>query len=311
MKVFYHAVDLDGHCSGALVKMRYPKCELFGIDYGDLFPWTNIEPSEEIFMVDFSLQPFSKMAQLVNTFPGNLIWIDHHKSAIEEYEVWNKAHMLNPLPPIDGKRKIGKGACELVWEYLSPEMENTPTFIKLLSEYDVWNHSDPRTLSFQYGIRQYDTYPENQDFWKELFDLERVQQIVEEGSIILKYITSENKKYVDACSFETELDGLKCIAVNKMLTNSQLFDSVWDEAKYDAMLTFGYKKGQWTVSLYSTKDDIDVSVIAKNLAYRYGISGGGGHKKAAGCQVNSINFIFTNAKQRKKTKYVKQSRRVI
>ncbi len=90
---------------------------------------------------------------------------------------------------------------------------------------------------------------------------------------------------MDACGFDTTMDGLRCVAINRMLTNSQMFDSVWDPEKYDAMLTFGWRKGQWTVSLYSTKDDVDVSVIAKNR-------GGGGHKGAAGFQCSELPFYM-------------------
>ena len=38
MKCFYHSADLDGQCSGAIVKLARPDCELVGIDYGDPFP---------------------------------------------------------------------------------------------------------------------------------------------------------------------------------------------------------------------------------------------------------------------------------
>ena len=62
-----------------------------------------------------------------------------------------------------------------------------------------------------------------------------------------------------------------------------LFSSIWNPEKYDAMLTFGYRKGQWTVSLYSDRDDVDVSVIAKNR-------GGGGHKGASGFQCKELPF---------------------
>jgi len=131
--------------------------------------------------------------------------------------------------------------------------------------------------------QQEDTSPENVNFWNRLFDTHRVQQIVEVGGTIMQYQDSENRKYVDACSFVTELDGLKCIAVNKMLTNSKVFDSVWDMEKYDAMLTFGFRKGQWTVSLYTDKPSVDVSVIAK-------ARGGGGHQQAAGFQCDKLPF---------------------
>ena len=58
MKCFFHSVDLDGHCSGAIVKKAYPECEMIGINYGDSFPWGVIGPGEKVVMVDFSLQPF-------------------------------------------------------------------------------------------------------------------------------------------------------------------------------------------------------------------------------------------------------------
>jgi len=280
MKCFYHRADLDGHCSGAVVKMAFPQCELIGINYGDDFPWESIGYTETVYMVDFSLQPFTDMVKLFGAC--DLIWIDHHLSAIRECE---KEEIDDA---IKGLRRDGIGACRLVWDYLKEEFEllnggKTPTFIKLLSEYDVWNHSDPRTLSFQYGMRQYDTFPENQSFWTEFFDTERVQQVVEEGGLLLRYENVQNKKYADSCSFETELDGLKCIAINKMLTSSKLFDSVWDKTKHDAMLTFGFRHGSWTVSLYSDKPDIDVSIIAKNR-------GGGGHKGASGFQCKELPF---------------------
>jgi len=284
MKCFYHSADLDGMCSGAIVKMAYPDCEMIGINYGDEFPWDEINEYEMVFMVDFSLQPFNpKMIDLSEKC--GLIWIDHHKSAIEEYEQWSGV--------FKGIQKSGLGACALVWEYLGDKWpvgfnlnqgSIMPTFIKLLAEYDVWNHSDPRTLSFQYGMRQVkDTSPENQDFWYSLFDVEMVHRITENGGIILDYQMSENRKYMDACGFDTKIDGLKCIAINRMLTNSQMFDSVWSPDIYDAMLTFGFRKGQWTVSLYSDREDVDVSTIAKNR-------GGGGHKGAAGFQCKDLPF---------------------
>ena len=64
MKAFYHSADLDGHCSGAIVKYAHPECELIGINYGDKFPWESIGQDETVYMVDFSLQPFSDMIRL-------------------------------------------------------------------------------------------------------------------------------------------------------------------------------------------------------------------------------------------------------
>lgn len=279
MKCFYHSADLDGHCSGALIKLKHPECEMIGINYGDKFPWNSIKFGEKIFMVDFSLQPFEDMVTLNKTC--NLVWIDHHKSAIEE------AHKVGFLA-YEQVLENGIGACALVWNYLHPD-EEIPYPIQILAEYDVWNHSDSNTLPFQFGIRMYHTVPNEQgmDFWIGLLGEEEnpeiAEQILVQGKTILNYVAQDNQKYISACAFDTEIDGLRCIAVNKMLTNSQVFDSVWDPDKYDAMLTFGWRKGQWTVSLYTDKSNIDVSVIAKNR-------GGGGHKGAAGFQAKELPF---------------------
>ena len=146
MKCFYHSADLDGHCSGALVKAFNINCELIGINYDDEFPWETIGIGETVWMVDFGLQPFSDMLRLQKMC--GLIWIDHHKSALEEYA---KALSIGN-EPIAGLRRDGIGACQLVYEFLTNK-QKIPTYIKLLAEYDVWNHLDPRTLAFQYGMR--------------------------------------------------------------------------------------------------------------------------------------------------------------
>lgn len=280
MKCFYHSADLDGHCSGAIVKFYFPKCELIGINYGDDFPWDKIERGELLYMVDFALQPFDDMVKLAGM--SELVWIDHHKSAIESYESSSIAGNLPGARCHDNSQ----AACELVWEYLYNAFTAVPRAVKLLSQYDTWNHSDPDTLPFQFGLRQYGTDPNDTNFWGQLFEisgLNPLDQIIGEGTVILNYQGLENRKYSSACAFETELDGLRCVAINKMLTNSQVFDAVWDAEKYDAMLAFGWRKGAWHISLYSTKPDVDVSIIAKNR-------GGGGHKGAAGFQCDELPF---------------------
>lgn len=271
-KCFYHNADLDGQCAGASVKNFLRDAELIGINYGDEFPWETIKPEDNVIMVDFSLQPFSDMQRLNKSC--NLLWIDHHKSAIEEC-IYSEEMFW-------GIHRNGIGACALVWEWFE---HSVPLAVRLLAEYDVWNHKDPSTLPFQWGMRMMDTKPENEVLWHSLFEAGQTEldPIIRTGETLLRYQAQENEKYIKSAAFETELDGLKCIAVNKMLTNSQLFDSVWDAEKYHAMLTFGYRKGKWTVSLYSTKQDVDVSTIAK-------IRGGGGHKGAAGFQCTILPF---------------------
>lgn len=291
--VFYHSADLDGHCSGAICKYAMPDAILHGINYGDPFPWGEIKPHDVVYMVDFSLQPFEDMIRLQNAC-HKFTWIDHHKSAEEEWKASGmviRGCVLNQM----------YAACELCWDYLFDE--NLPRSVYYLGRYDIWKHHDcPGSLEFQYGMRIYDTWPQNQSMWEELFtDNAMAEKIAEQGTLFLRYEREQNKKFASAYAFETELDGLRCIAVNKGFTNSLVFESVYDPERHDAMLSFAYRgekqdtslfsnrtfaaqKGFWTVSLYATKPEIDVSVICK-------AHGGGGHKGAAGFQCDTLPFL--------------------
>jgi len=295
---FYHSADLDGHCSGAIVKAMYENCQMTGINYGQAFPFEAVEkePGQEIYMVDFTLQPFEDMERLDKLC--KLIWIDHHKTAIDE------AHKRRFLANGGQLLEVGEAACELTWKWFHPN-EIMPVAVHLLGRYDVWDHSDPNTLAFQWGMRQFEnTLPDNQDFWRDFispdYDTSFVSKMTEMGRLILKYQQSENAKRCKAYAFETVLylghkedaswptHQFNAICINLGMTNSQIFDSVWDSAKYDLMITFCRLKPpahKWTVSLYSTKPEIDCGTIAKSF-------GGGGHNGAAGFQCEHLPFEY-------------------
>lgn len=276
MKCFYHSADLDGHCSGAIVGFKYPDCELIGINYGDSFPWDSINDGENVFMVDFSLQPFDDMERLNKI--SKLSWIDHHETAI------NEAHKRGFIASVMQILEVGKAACELCWDTLFPGIQNKA--VHLLGRYDVWDLI-PGTLELQNGLKMHNTKPTNTDLWLRLLsnDEKFIQESLEIGSVLLRKKKMDDEAYAKACSFETSIDGLKCIAINRGLTNSQLFESVYDPKKHDAMLAFVFRKGKWTISLYTDHDHINVSIICKRR-------GGGGHKGAAGFQCDNLPFVL-------------------
>lgn len=281
MKCFYHA-DLDGHCSGAIVKSKYPQCEMIEINYGDSFPWDSIEDSETVFMVDFCLQPFSDMIKLNGIV--SLFWIDHHKTAIEE------ANKLKFVANGCQYLEISKAGCELTWEYIYGDSKYFPSGVEWLGRYDVWDHENENILPFQYGMRMIEnTHPYNQELWESVFnDYEFCESIVKTGKTIIEYEKAQNKKFCKMYAFETLLNGITAICANRGLINSKLFDSVYDNDKHDLMITFSRMKlpaNKWTVSLYSTKEEIDCGIIARFF-------GGGGHKGAAGFQCEELPFEY-------------------
>ena len=273
MKAFYHKSDLDGHCSGAIVKRKYQQCEMIGVDYEDTLESLGMvgafQTMETVFVVDFSFD-ISDMEYLKSH--TDLNWIDHHKSAIEK---------LDGLE-CNGIQETGKAACELTWEFLFDE--EMPLSVLFLGRYDVWDHKDKRVLPFQYGMRAFSNTRPDSEIWNDILDYTvETQLLIESGSAILSYEENQNKKYAASMSFETIFKGLRAIVVNKPFSNSKVFDSVWDESKYDIMIIFGYKPNKFKYSLYSTKENVDCSEIAVSF-------GGGGHKGAAGFISDKLLF---------------------
>lgn len=295
MKCFYHN-DLDGQCAGAIVHKFYKidrdytketgePCEFIMINYKDEFPFEKIVKGEEIIVVDFSLQKEGEFDKLLS-ITDKVIWIDHHKTAIEKHK-----HLEGK---VRGIRQDGKAGCVLTWEYFYPK-EALPRIVDMLGAYDIWDFSKygEKLNELQTGIRLYPHNPESKEWIKyfntnvefnELFQCESLndglEPLLNNGVIALRYRNNLWGGLIKSWAFFTEFEGHKAIACNAGSVSSQLFDSVKED--YDLMLPFVFDGKQWTVSIYSKKD-IDCSEIAKKY-------GGGGHKKAAGFQCVQLPF---------------------
>lgn len=266
----YHSNDLDGKCSAAIVSHALRSLiELHGMDYGDVIPWDKIR-DRSVIMVDFCFQPFDDMEKL-RSLASNFVWIDHHKSSLEEAE----RRGFNPK----GLRSVELAACELTWNFFFKGLA-MPVGVQFLGRYDVWKHEEhPGSLAFQYGMRSLDTQPRS-GIWKQIFYGTQmfVDETMQRGRIIQDYVQDGYKAKAKMLCFETELEGFRLLAANNPYQSSQFFEGTFDLDRHDIMCSF-YKRpdGLWTISFYSTKTEVDCSELAKKY-------GGGGHKGAAGCQ---------------------------
>ena len=82
MKIFYHN-DMDGIVSARIIikEMRKRKKQLdsndvIEMDYTKIFPLSLIMPMEEVYIVDYSIEP-NMMEELLK-ITNRVIWIDHH-----------------------------------------------------------------------------------------------------------------------------------------------------------------------------------------------------------------------------------------
>ena len=284
--IIHHSRDLDGWSGGAIAKMKYPDGIFVPYDYGvSLDEIHNIDDGSRVFMIDISLE-MTDMLDL-STRSKEFIWIDHHKSAINKY---NEFEYKNRLTESSTEIIINTSyaATELTWIYLYTD-DAMPEAIHLLGRYDVWDQSNQskwenEILPFQFGMRlicnSADTFP------MQLLSApsnKHIEHIIDNGVTTLKYKANSDEV---ACrdAFELEFEGYQAIAMNGTSFNSQAFESIWDESKYDIMMSFRYKGKFWTVSIYTSKEDIDCSEIAKR-------NDGGGHATAAGFQASTKDMI--------------------
>jgi len=288
----YHRVDLDGQCSAAIVKKRYPEAELIGWNYGDEIPWDRLK-GKDVIMVDLAFQPNDLMIELLDK-AHSLVWIDHHKSAIKDA-------MDSMVDDLAGMRIVGYGACELTWKFFFPE-KKMPQGVRLLGLYDTWKWKDEpkgeqeRILNFQFGMRGVDDTTPTARCWDRLF--RDTGFALDDLMIGGRYVRTYQQKQDEAKSksaFETilvtdtipstlhgEMQGSRVLALMGV-KGSQAFDPVWeDHPDCQAMMAFEWRKGQWHVALYSDRG-FDCGEVCKAF-------GGGGHKGAGGFQCATLPF---------------------
>lgn len=277
MKCFYHVNDHDGNCSKEIIRLRYPNCEMIGVNYGDKTdPLALCAENEFVFVIDFCFQPFTVMEELSRKC--NLVVYDHHKSAID------MAKESKKFKPKDVCYKLDHSACEITWLKTMPD-EPMPNAIKLLGRYDIFDLSySPDVLPFEYGLRCFE--PLDQKVWTALFSNSPslIGSIIEKGKMVLKYIEVTNRRLVSSLK-KIKFEGYQAFALNYNGDDSLFFRQYQDELfQSSILLSYKRKDNQWHVGLISKKEDnIDVGEIAKKY-------GGGGHVTCAGFVASILPF---------------------
>ncbi len=284
--VIYHKADFDGIFSREIAKAYFgPEADYIGWDYGDPLP---IAPRDcELYMIDISVDGLMD-------HPG-LIWIDHHKSAMEKFD-----------PSIKGYRIDGVAACRLAWQWFftynnqrNPlaEPDKTlptkqefvdrkvwePLAVRLAGEYDIWDKRDPRAELFQHGLRSMDL----SGSWSMLLSKDEmaVGALLDNGRCLQYAKAHENEGIITSYGFAIQFEGMNFLACNHARFNSHLF-TAGIKPEHDALLGFNYDgAGKWRISLYHAPDKThhDLSLIAVKY-------GGVGHRGACGFKVAELPF---------------------
>jgi len=314
--IFYHNKDLDGFCSGALIREHLLKfnfslseIEMAPIDYRDdiqLFAHSVIKVNDKqydllnknVWIVDFAFDA-EIMSRLYSggVAVWGVNWFDHHKTSIED-------SIANGYDKMNGVRKIGKAACGIIFDTLFGNVSYDESIVRPLAKYDVFQKDNDwnQVLEVQFAMRSIkEANPEHEmsiTFWRNMLETrisERRHYIFSIGAAILNYRREQDKIECKRARIFHK-DGILIAAINQAGLNSESFNPIFEDIKHDCcMVYFIEEDGRYRVSFYGTDAAESKGLSFIPWAKHYG---GGGHDRACGCHMTDLgldNFFYSGS----------------
>jgi oligoribonuclease NrnB/cAMP/cGMP phosphodiesterase (DHH superfamily) len=285
----YHKGCFDGFMSASIVHEYYRT-------HGSLIELVPGIYQEDIFLdvkgklvviVDFSY-PLAKFKEILKDALF-VIWIDHHKSAIDNLKPYIDSILNDPSHEYHKKISvlldINHSGCRLTYNYFYKDEKTLtmPQIIDYIEDRDLWKFKLPYTKEIMQYVSLYDFTLEHYKEMASDFDL-NIDKFIEGGKLILKKYNNDINRILHLPRRQIRLGGYKVDVINCNALFSSDIGNVL--AKTNTFgVTYYDLDNKRNFSLRSI-DDFDVSTIAS-------IYGGGGHKNAAGFTVPfeiSTNF---------------------
>ncbi len=280
--IYYHD-DNDGCCAAAVAANYYDRNEyaikFVAVNYGkEAWNEEDIKTAEKVWLVDFASD---RMDEFLKTCGSKLIWIDHHKTAMEKFpDLWNSGN-------IPGIRSIEKAACVLTWEFTHPESFFPPAAVAYIGDKDMWKFEYAETKAFNAGFSLMVKTPDD-TVWDLLLGSEyrdAVDKMISLGELLLE---AQNHKIQKA--FERGVDcifhNLRARLVNTTGNISDLGEFIYKKPEYDIAIMWQAVEDMIIFSLRSDSGNSESPDCAE-IAQQYG---GGGHRNAAGFQKKNVDF---------------------
>ncbi|MFA5394918.1 MAG: hypothetical protein WC346_02755 [Methanogenium sp.] len=184
---YYHG-DLDGIFAAACVKQKYPQAKFIPVQYGDTWCANDVLEATVI-VVDFS---FLDMAVL-RSHCDKLIWIDHHKTAMETQQIsWADDRLA-------GYRSLEYAGCILSYAYFnmipSDKISKAivqlkiPWAVVLAGKYDMWQFDSTDIVDCFATAAMLDIDSPNHEDFNDLLnihDTDCAQSYISSGDTLIK-----------------------------------------------------------------------------------------------------------------------------
>lgn len=276
--VLYHANCADGLCAA------WSAWRVFGgaadyqpVCYGQSPPDVR---GRNVYILDFSYKRPDLLGMVATA--RRLVLLDHHKTAQADLDGVGAVLTGQQAAPPHVVFDMNKSGARLAWEHFHPGQES-PWLVDYVEDRDLWRWqlADSRAVSAGIASR-----PLTFEQFDEYFDEPGPPGLlVMDGKAILRYQANLIDTHVRN-AVEVEMAGERVLAVNATCLFSDIAGKLAESRPF-GVAWFVRQDGKVQVSLRSRGEGgADVSEVAK----RYG---GGGHRNAAGFEVEADSLIGT------------------
>lgn len=294
--VFYHN-DQDGYLSAILIEQKYKDsgCNVYGrpVEYGEQYSlksfkdtvtevlsYTNKDSINNpiVYIVDYTIAPSKDMLEFnvwLKDQNIKLIWLDHHKSNIE--------NLIDS--EIEGIQSTEFSGCGLTYKYLY-DNQPLPQIVQMINDFDIMRKDSSYSFDQLMSIISYmDSISPNCSYDNQLYqeyehaiqEPTYIDTIYHNGMFIwnyLKQLAERNTKNI----IKTVYEDRNIAILNTPIRGSWQFN--WYKESCDIkVIWFVDSSGIYNYSFYSEEGGADCCEFAKLFK-------GGGHPTAAGCKTN-------------------------
>jgi len=260
--VIYHAQCRDGFGAAWCIWRRSANAEFFPATHGAPPPDVT---GRMVYMVDFCY-PRDVLERMAGRAHSMLI-LDHHKTAEEALRGFSRDNVTVEFD-------MGRSGAGMTWDRFFPRSPR-PWLIDYIEDRDLWKHALPNgpAVNAYIGTIRFNF----EDYYKaSRLDVDEVARLgVAVEDKIRRYVTevAANARRIDFEGHNVPIVNAPQVDISELvgfLAQGEAFAMGW-WMRSDGMVSYSLR----------SKGDVDVSAIAKKY-------GGGGHRSAAGFQLNRV-----------------------
>ena len=281
--IIYHDHCIDGFGAAFIAARFFETMDqdymLAPFSYGDYLDEDCIEEGDTVFILDFSFAP-ERLGWIAER-AKEVIWLDHHKTAIEAWERYKSEGGVTPdnLKLVLDNTRSGTG---ITFDWFYPNTVR-PMWVNWIEDRDLWKFKYGEvSKQFHAAISSYERTVEQ---WHTLLVIGiegDYEQLLTEGEAILRAHNQRVMEIADGGAVPIVIDGQEGLAANcngyfasdvghELAERSGTFGATWyQDASGDI---------KWSLRAASN-NSVDVAKIAEAF-------GGGGHKAAAGFSLSN------------------------